>query len=121
VLAGLATVLAAIGLYGVVAHTVSLRTREFGLRLALGATPARLRGLVMRQVCWMIAGGLAIGLAMAVGAGLAMASLLFQLEGYDPWSLGAAAAVLALVALSAGFVPAARASRLDPLQALRCE
>jgi predicted permease len=121
VLAGLATVLAAIGLYGVVAYTVSLRTREFGLRLALGATPARLRGLVMRQVCWMIAAGLAIGLAMAVGAGLAMSSLLFQLEGHDPWSLGAAAAVLALVALSAGFVPAARAARLDPLRALRYE
>jgi predicted permease len=119
--AGVATVLAAIGLYGVLAYTVSQRTREFGLRMALGAAPRRVRALVMRQVMWMtIIGGL-LGLLAALGVGWATASLLYEMEGYDPVALGSAAALLALVALGAGFVPAFRASRLDPMRALRVE
>jgi predicted permease len=119
--AGLATLLAAVGLYGVLAYTVSQRTREIGLRMALGATPARVRGMVLRQVGMMTAIGGAMGLAAAVGLGLLAQSLLFQLRGYDPAVLIGAAVGLTLVALGAGLIPAHRASKIDPMSALRCE
>lgn len=119
--AGLATVLAAIGLYGVLAYTVAQRTREFGLRMALGAAPGKVRRLVMRQVVWMTIVGGVFGIAAAAVAGYYLSSVLFQMEGYDPVALGGSAAVLAVVALGAGFVPALRASRLDPMKALRFE
>jgi predicted permease len=119
--AGLATLLAAIGLYGVLAFTVSQRTREFGLRLALGADPSSVRRLVLRQVLWMtLAGGLA-GLGLAIGVGKLAAALLFQMQSYDPLVLTASATVLTAVSLGAGFVPALRASRVDPMSALRYE
>jgi predicted permease len=119
--AALATVLAAVGLYGVLAYTVSQRTREFGLRMALGAAPGRVRALVLRQVAIMVIVGGTLGLAAAVGLGWSASSILFQLQGYDPVALGASAVVLGLVALGAGFVPAHRASRLEPMRALRYE
>jgi ABC-type antimicrobial peptide transport system permease subunit len=119
--AGLATLLAAIGLYGVLAYTVAQRTREIGLRMALGATPARVRSMVLRQVLWMTIVGGAIGLGLAIAAGLGAGSLLFEIKGYDPLVLTASAVVLTLVALSAGFFPALRASRVDPMRALRYE
>jgi putative ABC transport system permease protein len=119
--AGLATLLASIGLYGVLAYTVSQRTREFGVRLALGADPANVRRLVLRQVMWMtIVGGL-VGLGLAIGVGRLAASLLFQLQSYDPVVLAASTIVLTAVAFGAGFVPALRASRVDPMRALRYE
>jgi putative ABC transport system permease protein len=117
----LATLLAAVGLYGVLAYTVSQRTREIGLRMALGAAPARVRGMVLRQVGVMVVVGGAIGLAAAVGIGRFAQSLLFELKGWDPAVLAASAASLALVALAAGFIPAHRASRVDPMSALRYE
>ncbi len=117
----LATLLAAIGLYGVLAYTVSQRTREIGLRMALGAAPARVRTMVLRQVAAMVAVGGVIGLAAAVGLGRLAQSLLFQLQGSDPVVLAGAAVSLALVALAAGFVPAHRASQVDPMRALRYE
>ncbi len=117
----LATLLAAIGLYGVLAFTVTQRTREIGLRMALGAAPARVRAMILRQVAWMTLAGGAIGLSAAVYAGQAAQSLLFQLKGYDPVVLAGSAAVLTLVALGAGFLPAHRASRVDPMLALRYE
>ena len=119
--AGLATLLAAIGLYGVLAYTVAQRTREIGLRMALGATPARVRSMVLRQVIWMTIVGGAIGLGLAVVAGWGAGSLLYEIKGYDPLVLTASAVVLTLVALSAGFFPALRASRVDPMRALRYE
>ncbi|MEZ5317329.1 MAG: ABC transporter permease [Vicinamibacterales bacterium] len=119
--ASLATVLAAVGLYGVLAYTVAQRTREFGLRMALGAAPGRVRRLVMRQVIWMTIIGGAVGLGFAVLVGNSLRALLYQMEGTDPAALGSAAVVLGLVALAAGFVPALRASRLDPMKALRYE
>jgi predicted permease len=119
--AALATLLAAVGLYGVLAYTVAQRTREFGLRMALGADGGRVRGLVMRQVAIMAVVGGLIGLAAAVGIGQAAGSLLFEITGYDPVVLGAATAVLALVTLAAGYLPALRASRIDPMKALRYE
>lgn len=117
----LATLLAAIGLYGVLAYTVSQRTREIGLRMALGADASRVRSMILRQVAMMTVVGGAIGLSAAVGLGKLAQSLLFQLKGYDPVVLGTAAVALTLVALAAGFIPAHRASQVDPMRALRWE
>jgi len=119
--ATLATLLAAIGLYGVLAYTVSQRTREIGLRMALGADGARVRGMVLRQVGWMTLIGGIVGLAGAVGLGRLSQSLLFELKGHDPVVLAVSAVLLVLVALGAGLIPALRASRIDPMLALRYE
>jgi ABC-type antimicrobial peptide transport system permease subunit len=117
----LATLLAAIGLYGVLAYSVAQRTREIGVRMALGADARSVRGLVLRQVGVMTFIGAAIGIAAALGLGRAARSLLYELQGYDPVVIVGAAAVLAMVAFAAGFLPALRASRVDPMQALRYE
>ena len=117
----LATVLAAIGLYGVLAYTVAQRTREFGLRMALGADGGRLRGMVMRQVARMALVGGAIGLAAAIAVGRLAKSLLFEMEGHDPVVLVTATIVLGVIAMGAGFLPALRASKIDPMTALRYE
>jgi len=119
--AGLATLLAAVGLYGVLAYTVAQRTREFGLRMALGADGGRVRGLVLRQVGVMGLIGGALGLATAVAIGQTAGSLLFEITGYDPTVLVLSTAILALVTLVAGYLPALRASRIDPMKALRYE
>jgi ABC-type antimicrobial peptide transport system permease subunit len=105
----------------VLAYTVSQRTREIGLRMALGAAPSRVRAMVLRQVGVMVIIGGAIGLAAAVGLGRLAQSLLFQLQGSDPLILIAAAVSLSLVAFAAGFIPAHRASQVDPMSALRYE
>jgi predicted permease len=119
--ASLATVLAAVGLYGVLAYTVAQRTREIGLRMALGAAPARVRAMVFRQVGVMTLIGGAAGLTVAVWLGSFTESLLYQLQGSDPAVLFGSAIALALVALGAGFIPAHRASHVDPMHALRYE
>jgi ABC-type antimicrobial peptide transport system permease subunit len=115
----LATVLAAIGLYGVLAYTVTQRTREFGLRMALGADGASVRSLVLGHVAKMTAVGAAVGLVAAVGIGRLAQALLFELQGYDPTVLAVSAILLALVAAAAGLLPALRASRIQPMVALR--
>ncbi len=117
----LATLLAAIGLYGVLAYTVAQRTREIGLRMALGAAPGRVRGMVLRQVAIMTLVGALVGLAGALGVGKAAQSILFQMTGADPAVLALSAGALALVALCGGFIPAHRASRVDPMRALKYE
>jgi predicted permease len=117
----LATLLAAIGLYGVLAYAVAQRTREIGVRMALGANARSVRGLVLRQVGVMTFIGGTIGIAAALGLGHAARSLLYELQAYDPVVIAGAAAVLAMVAFAAGFFPALRASRVDPMQALRYE
>jgi predicted permease len=117
----LATVLAAIGLYGVLAYTVAQRTREFGLRMALGADGGRLRGMVMAQVARMAVIGGVIGLAAAIAVGRLAKSLLFEMEGHDPVVLVVATITLGIVAMGAGFLPALRASKIDPMTALRYE
>jgi predicted permease len=117
----LATLLAAIGLYGVLAYTVAQRTQEIGLRMALGAAPDRIRGMVLRQVAIMTLVGAVVGLVGAVGVGKAAQSILFQMTGADPAVLALSTVALAVVALCAGFIPAHRASRVDPMRALKYE
>ena len=119
--AALATVLAGIGLYGVLAYNVTQRTRELGLRLALGARPVTLRAMVLKQVGVMAAIGAAIGLVAALALGRVAESVLFGLSGRDPLVLGAAAAVLAAVVLAGSWLPARRASNIAPTEALRYE
>jgi predicted permease len=119
--ATLATLLAAVGLYGVLAYTVAQRTREIGLRVALGAAPARVRGLILRQMIVMTVIGGLIGLAAALALGYAAESLLFEINGHDPVALVAAAILLGLIALAAASIPAHRATRVDPMTALRAE
>ena len=117
----LATLLAAVGLYGVLAYSVAQRTREIGVRMALGADQSRVGLMVLRQVGVMTAVGGVVGMAGAYGLGRAASSLLYKLEGHDPVVFATAAVVLTLVALGAGLLPALRASRVDPMQALRYE
>jgi predicted permease len=119
----LATLLAAIGLYGVLAFTVTQRTREFGLRMALGADGRNVRGLVLKQVALLaIVGGIVgLGMAWAIGGLAESKEQLFGLKGHDPLVFTAAFVLLGLVALGAGYLPARRASRVDPMTALRWE
>jgi ABC-type antimicrobial peptide transport system permease subunit len=119
--AALATLLAALGLYGVLAYTVTQRTREFGLRMALGADATNVRRLVLRQVGLMTTIGAAIGVGSAVALGRAAESLLFQMNARDPFVFAAATVALAAVALCAGLIPAQRAASVDPMTALRYE
>jgi ABC-type antimicrobial peptide transport system permease subunit len=119
--AALATLLAAVGLYGVLAYSVAQRTREIGVRMALGAGGERVRRMVLAQMGRMLVVGGVIGIAAALAAGRAARSLLFGLEGHDPAVVAIGTAVLALVALAAGYVPALRASRVHPMEALRYE
>jgi predicted permease len=121
VLAALATLLASLGLYGVLSYGVAQRTRELGLRLALGAPPERIRSLVLRQVAWMAAIGGGLGLAAALLLGRAARSLLFELSPSDPTVLALAVLALGAVVVAAGYLPARRASRVDPVVALRSE
>ncbi|HET9467720.1 MAG TPA: ADOP family duplicated permease, partial [Vicinamibacterales bacterium] len=117
----LATALAALGLYGVLAYTVAQRSREIALRFALGAPAARIRAMVLRQVGAMAVAGLALGLLAALLLGRAARTLLFGVEAADPVALLGAAVVLTIVMLGAAYIPARRASRVDPMVALRYE
>jgi predicted permease len=121
VFAGLATVLAAIGVYAVLSYNVGGRTRELGLRLALGSSPRGLRKMVLEQVGWVAAVGAVVGLAAAFGVGRLASSLLYGLSGYDPLAFGGAVAVIAIVVLVASYMPAHRASTVAPMEALRHE
>ncbi len=115
----LATLLAGVGLYGVLAYSVAQRTREIGVRMALGADGGQVRGLVMKQVALMTVIGGGLGVAAAFALGRAARSLLFGLEGHDPVVFSLSVVLLAVVALAAGYVPARRAAQVDPMQALR--
>jgi predicted permease len=117
----LATVLAGMGLYGVLAYTVAQRTPEIGLRMALGATRARVRWMVLRQVGVITMVGGTLGLASAILVGRVAQALLFGLQFHDPVVLALSTVGLMLVALAAGFVPAHRAARVDPMRALKYE
>jgi predicted permease len=115
----LALVMASIGLYGVTSYAVSLRRTEIGIRMALGAARSAVIGLVLRRVALLVAGGLVVGLAVAVWVSRFVATLLYGLQPRDPLTILAASATLALIAAVAGWLPAHHASRLDPTQVLR--
>ena len=116
---GLALLLAAVGLYGVVAHAVRARQAEIGLRMALGAAPSSIVRLVFQRVGVLIAAGLAFGLAGSLWAARFVEALLFHLEARDPVTFAGAAAVLVAVGVLAAWMPARRAARLDPATVLR--
>jgi ABC-type antimicrobial peptide transport system permease subunit len=114
-------VLAAIGLYGVMSYAVTMRTREIGLRVALGADRRAVLMLVLREVAVLAALGIAIGLPGGYGLGRVVESQLFGLNARDPLTFGVATLALVATAFVAGLIPALRAARVDPMTALRCE
>jgi hypothetical protein len=117
----LALLLAATGLYGVMAYAMSRRASEIGLRMTLGADRRDVIRMVLRETLLLVAAGVAVGLPVALAAGRLVAATLAQLSASDPATLAGATLVLLLVALAAGWAPAYRASRIDPLSALRQE
>ncbi len=119
VLGGLALLLAAIGLYGVMSYAVSQSTRELGLRMALGAGASNLLRLVMKRGLALTAGGVALGAAVALGLTRLLGNLLYNVSPRDPLAFGSAFLVMTIAALAACFLPAWRATRTDPVQALR--
>lgn len=121
IFAAVALVLAAIGIYGVMSYTVSARTQEMGVRLAMGAQRGELMWLIFRQVLTLAAGGLAIGIVFLLAAGRTLRGLLYEVAPLDPVTIVGVAATLALVAAAAAWSPAWRASRVDPIEALRYE
>ncbi len=121
VFGALATLLAVVGLYGVMAYTVTRRTREIGVRVALGAMRTDVIWMVMREVCLMIGVGILVGLPVAIGLSFFIKSQLYGLAPSDPLTLTLSTLLLAVVACLAGFLPALRASNIDPMRALRYE
>lgn len=119
--AGLAVLLAAIGIYGVLSYLVTQRTREIGIRMSLGASRGRVLGEVLREGMQLAVLGLAVGIAGAFAAGRVLARLLSEVKPGDPLIFAATAGLLAMVALIACYLPARRAARLDPMAALRYE
>jgi predicted permease len=118
---GLALLLAALGLYGVMSYSVTRRRNEIGIRMALGAEPQRVIGLVLRHVALITAAGLVVGVVAAVSTGRFINTLLFNLAAYDRTMIAVTAVTLAAAAAVAGYLPAQRAARIDPMQALREE
>lgn len=117
----LATALAMLGLYGVMAHSVTRRTREIGIRMALGAAPRRIRAMVLREILWILGIGLAAGVPAALLLSRLTQSQLFGVKAYDGMVLAGAILALTASAVAAGFLPARRAARVNPLDALRYE
>jgi putative ABC transport system permease protein len=120
-LSGVALVLAAVGIYGLLAYTVARRTQEIGLRMALGADRIGVLRLVMGQGVRLTLAGIGIGIVFSLAITRFLATLLFNVSSTDPLTLGGMAALLLMVALLACWIPARRATRVDPLVALRCE
>jgi ABC-type antimicrobial peptide transport system permease subunit len=119
--AGLAALLAALGIYGVLAYVVVQRTREIGIRMALGAATAHVRMLIVKEVGLMVFVGVAAGLPAAYALARLSESQLFGVHAGDPLVYASGLALIALIALAACFIPARRATRVDPLAALRYE
>ena len=117
----LATILASIGLYGVMAFVVARRRKELGIRLALGAQPGAVIWMVMREVLILLAIGLAVGIPAAMALGRYVSTVLYGIKPSDPWMATSTMVLLTLVSVAAGLIPARRASRIDPILALRYE
>jgi macrolide transport system ATP-binding/permease protein len=119
--AAVALLLGTIGLYGIVSYSVSQRTREIGVRMALGAQRGSVYRMILREAGWLIAAGVVVGLGCSLGAGMLMRTLLFGVKAWDVPTLVAVAMVLALFALMASYLPARRAASVNPVEALRAE
>jgi putative ABC transport system permease protein len=119
--AGLALVLAATGLYGLVAYSVAQRTREIGIRMALGAQSSQVLRLTLRQGMWLVAAGGVVGVAAALALTRLMRSLLYEVSAADPLTFAAVVLLLALAGTLACYIPARRAAKIDPMEALRYE
>lgn len=117
----LAMLLGAVGLYGTLAYAVARRTREIGVRLALGAERRTVLHMVLKDALRLVAIALAAGVPLALAAGSSLRAFLFGVTPQDPASLGGASTLLAIAALLAAYVPARRAAAVDPIVALRCE
>jgi ABC-type antimicrobial peptide transport system permease subunit len=117
----LALLLAAIGLYGLMAYGVVRRTKEIGIRMALGAQPGNVRWMILRETLWLVIAGMLIGVPTALAATRFISSLLYGLTASDPITVFIAVAVIIVSGILAGFLPARTASRMDPLVALKYE
>jgi predicted permease len=118
---GMALTIGIVGLYGVIAYVVSQRTREIGIRTALGARPSELQGMFVRHGLMLAVGGASLGLVAAAGLTRLMSSLLFGVSAFDPLTYAAVAALLVAAAALASYLPARRAAAVDPVQALRAD
>ena len=117
----LAALLVVVGLYGVLSYFIAQRRNEIGIRVALGANRGRVIGLVLRDTVWMLAIGVVVGTVLALVAGRAATTMLFGLKPYDAATLVFSILLLAVIAVLASLLPAFKASRLNPVDALRCE
>ncbi len=117
----LAMILAAIGIYGVISYTVAQQTREIGIRIALGAAPRRMLGLILKQGLRRTVAGIALGIAAAAALTRVTTAMLFEVSATDPLTFAAISLLLFIVALAAAAIPARRAMRIDPLVALKAE
>jgi ABC-type antimicrobial peptide transport system permease subunit len=118
---GAALLLCVAGLYGLLAYVVTQRTREMGVRIALGAQRGNLLWLVMRQACGMLIVGVAAGIGLALASGRLVRGFLYGVEAHDGWTLAGAAVLLLVSGLVAAYLPARRAAGVDPMEALRSE
>jgi putative ABC transport system permease protein len=116
-----AGLVAVVGIYGMVAYAVERRRRELGVRAAMGASGGQLVGMVMRQAGTLLAVGLALGAVLGWLGARTVRTMLFEIQPNDPWILGGGAAILAISAIVASYVPARRAARVDPIEVLRRE
>ena len=117
----MALLLGVVGLYGVVAYSVSQRTREIGVRMALGAEPRAVHQLILKEAGWLTAAGIMAGLVCSLGLATLMTKLLFGTRSWDVPTLIVVAGILAIASLAASFIPARRAASVNPMEALRAE
>ena len=121
ILGGLGLILALVGVFGVISFSVSQRTNEIGIRMAMGAAQSSILGMILRQGVWIISGGVAAGVLLALAISRLVANFIYGVSPYDPLTYVSVTAILGIVALLACYFPARRATRVDPMIALRYE